>query len=473
MSERADRLKRVDWILFSLYLALIGLGWSMIYVVSYGEQSSPDFNGFFSTLAGKQTIWVGISLLTFAITFLIDWKVWQTFAYLIYGLGIVLLILVLFLGTEIKGATAWFKFGGATFQPSELVKFATCLALSSFMNTYSTDLKKLSSLFVTFAMIFTPIVLVLLQPDAGSGLVFLSFFILLYREGLSPIYLLVGAVAATILLFSLASDSSSTVILGLITVACLVLYAQFDTRFYWLVWGLFVASASFYFLANNAGNDWWKFILLSNSLIFIVLAFVHSLNKKGQLVMLVTVFLLLGIALSFSTNYAFNNFLQAHQRERIYMWLRPDKCDPSGPLYNVIQSKKAISSGGFQGKGLFEGTITKLNYVPEQSSDFIFCVLAEEQGFIGSFILMLLFSALIIRIIIIAERQRSNFSRYYAYGVAGVLFVHIFINIGMTMGVMPIIGIPLPFISKGGSSLLGFSIMIAVLLKLDSHRYSI
>ncbi|NJL76829.1 MAG: hypothetical protein HC892_19225 [Saprospiraceae bacterium] len=218
------------------------------------------------------------------------------------------------------------------------------------MNTYSTDLKKLSSLFITFGMIFTPIVLVLLQPDAGSGLVFLSFFILLYREGLSPVYLLIGAAAATILLLSLASDSSSAVILSLITVACLTLYAQFDTRFYWLVWGFFVASASFYFLANNAGNDWWKFILLSNSLIFIVLAFVHALNKKGQLVMLVTVFLLSGIALSFSSNYAFNNLLQAHQRERIYMWLRPDKCDPSGPLYNVIQSKKQLAQVDFKGK---------------------------------------------------------------------------------------------------------------------------
>ncbi|MEM9992354.1 MAG: rod shape-determining protein RodA, partial [Bacteroidota bacterium] len=201
------------------------------------------------------------------------------------------------------------------------------------------------------------------------------------------------------------------------------------------------------------------------------LAIVQSVRKRTRFVLLLVGALVVGSGISFSTNYAFQNFLQAHQQERINMWLRPDKCDPSGPLYNVIQSKMAIGAGGLQGKGLLQGTMTKLNYVPEQSTDFIFCTIGEEQGFIGSTAVILLFLGLLVRMVILAERQRGNFARHYMYGVLGIIFFHVFVNVGMTMGLVPIIGIPLPFISKGGSSLLGFTIMIAVMLKLDSNRY--
>jgi rod shape determining protein RodA len=197
---------------------------------------------------------------------------------------------------------------------------------------------------------------------------------------------------------------------------------------------------------------------------------VHWLKKKERMVILLIVGLILSADVAYISNYVFNNFLKPHQQERINVWLNPDKCDPRGSLYNVLQSKMAIGSGGLQGKGFLEGTMTKLNYVPEQATDFIFCTVGEEQGFIGSLSIILLFFLLLYRITIIAERQRSSFSRHYAYGVAGIIFVHVFINIGMTMGLMPIIGIPLPFISYGGSSLLGFTLLIGVLLKLDAHR---
>ncbi len=468
MSKRGERLKKIDWILFSIYLALIALGELMIYAATISDAPVNSLNVFFNTSAGNQLMWIGISLITLAIIQLIDWKFWQTFAYPIYGIGIFLLLLVLFLGVEVKGATAWFRIGSFGFQPSEVAKFATSLALASYLGSYNMDLKKRNHLLVVFGLILTPILLILMQPDAGSALIFFSFFILLYREGFSANFLLLGAAAATVLIFSIAVDDPNTVTLSLLNIGILILTALFKPRFYWVIGGIALAFSSFYFW-----NEASKFILLSNAIIFGVLFIVHYVNKQGKIVLVTTGGLLAGLSIVYSASYMFNNVLQSHQKERVYMWLRPDKCDPKGPLYNVIQSKLAIGSGGLDGKGLFNGTLTKLNYVPEQSTDFIFCTIGEEHGFVGSLVTIGVFLALLMRIIFLAERQRSNFSRLYAYAIAGILFLHVFINIGMTMGLVPIIGVPLPFISKGGSALLGFTIMIAVLLKLDSHRYSI
>ncbi|HRD79277.1 MAG TPA: rod shape-determining protein RodA, partial [Saprospiraceae bacterium] len=206
---------------------------------------------------------------------------------------------------------------------------------------------------------------------------------------------------------------------------------------------------------------------------FLVAGFLHLARYNARLAGMLTAVLVVGSGLAFSTDYAFNNIMKPHQQDRINVWLHPERCDPRGSLYNVLQSKMAIASGGLEGKGFLEGAMTKMNYVPEQSTDFIFCTVGEEQGFIGSMTVIVLFLAFLLRLIFIAERQRSPFSRHFAYGVAGLLFVHFFVNIGMTMGLLPIIGIPLPLISKGGSSLLGFTIMIGILLKLDSNRYSL
>ncbi len=463
------RLRRIDWMTFSLYLALVVLGWLMIYTVTYEGKTAETASEFFQTPAGKQAIWIGISLVAFAILFLVDWKFWRTFSYLIYIFALLLLVSVLFFGKEINGATSWFSFGSFAFQPSEVAKFATCLAMAEYMSNYRTDVRSYGFLITASGLMILPAALIMLQPDAGSALIFGSFFILLYREGLSANFILVGSAVLVLLLFSLASDTPIPVILGLLTIGSLVLYNQFDTKLYWLALGAAIAFASYYFLSEGS----WPFILLSNAIIFTTLAIVQVVKKKTRFVLVLVATLLVGSGLSFSTNYAFQNFLESHQQERLNTWLRPDKCDPSGALYNVIQSKRAIGSGGLQGKGLFQGTMTKLNYVPEQSTDFIFCTIGEEQGFIGSVAVVGLFLFLLIRMVMLAERQRANFSRHYIYGVLGILFFHVFVNIGMTMGLVPIIGIPLPFISKGGSSLLGFTIMLAVVLKLDSNRYYI
>lgn len=464
------RIRRIDWMTFSLYLALVGLGWLTVYTVTYEEgQAINTASQFFSTIAGKQLIWVGICLVVTAILLIVDWKFWRTFAYLIYILSLILLVAVLFFGREINGATSWFRIGSFGFQPSEIAKFATCLVLAEFLSNYRTDVRSYRFLLIAGVIMIVPAILILQQPDAGSALTFASFLILLYREGLSSSIILLGGAAITLLLFSLAADTSIPVILGLLTLGSIALYTQFETKFYWLALGIITAIASFYFL----NQDSWPFILVSNAIIFTTLAIVHMVGKKTRFVLLLVGVMVVGSALSFSTNYAFQNFLQAHQQERINMWLRPDKCDPSGALYNVIQSKMAIGAGGLQGKGLLQGTMTKLNYVPEQSTDFIFCTIGEEQGFIGSTAVVILFLLLLVRMVTLAERQRANFSRHYMYGVLGIIFFHVFVNIGMTMGLLPIIGIPLPFISKGGSSLLGFTIMIAVMLKLDSNRYYI
>jgi rod shape determining protein RodA len=220
-------------------------------------------------------------------------------------------------------------------------------------------------------------------------------------------------------------------------------------------------------------EEFYTITLIANGLAAIALAIAYGLKNNFKTISFVVIVLAIGVSIAFTANYGFNNILRPHQQERINVWLQPSKCDPRGALYNVLQSKLAISSGGVEGKGFLNGEITRLNYVPEQATDFIFCTIGEEHGFIGSAATILIFMLLMYRIVILAERQRSNFSRIYAYSVVGIIFVHFFVNIGMTMGIMPIIGIPLPLLSKGGSSLLGFTLLIGVLLKFDSHRYQI
>ncbi|MEM0993205.1 MAG: rod shape-determining protein RodA [Bacteroidota bacterium] len=466
--------KKIDWILFSMYLGLVALGCVSIYSATVGEDLG-GLSELWATPAGKQIIWVGISLVAMFVIQFLPGDFWERFAFVIYIVSIILLILVLFFGSEIKGARSWFRIGSFGFQPSEVAKFACCLAIASFLNNYRTDISKTRFLLAVVGLIVVPILLILQQPDAGSALIFTSFVILFYRAGMSPTYIYIGLYLAAIFLLAVAVDEVLYVILGLLIVGSLIFLSQFKKQFYFIAFGILLGVVSFVSLSPRALGEpidnTSKFVLVSNALVFVGLAVYHYLNKKQRVVSFLTLVLLVSSGIAFSTSYAFNNFLESHQQDRLNMWLRPDRCDPSGPIYNLNQSRLAIGSGGFKGKGLFEGTLTKLDYVPEQSTDFIFSVIGEEHGFIGSIVLIGLFSLFFTRIIQLAERQRSNFSRFYAYGVLGIFFVHFFINVGMTMGLMPIIGIPLPFISKGGSSLLGFTIMIGVLLSLDSRRY--
>ena len=463
-------LGQIDWITFCLFLALTVVGWLMVFSVGYEEFKEVGWGGILSTAAGKQAIWIGICTLIFAFIMLFDWKFWQTFAYPIYVISMSLLLLVLFVGTTIKGATSWFSFGGFSFQPSEIAKFGTCLAIAAYLSNYSTDLRQLKGQITAAGILLLPIILILAQPDAGSALVFTSFLIVLYRAGLSSNYYLVGGIFLTLLILGLVFNPVY-IILGLIFAATLILAINVKNRnrMYWLTLVVVFGAAAAFLLREGYISYSFASLLLFLSVISIV----QWQQRKSRLVSLIAFFLFVGSGITFAANYAFNNILKPHQQDRINVWLQPEKCDERGSLYNLAQSKTAIGSGGLQGKGFLNGTMTKLNYVPEQSTDFIFCTIGEEQGFIGSMGIVILFLLLLLRITILAERQRSDFSRYYAYAVAGIIFIHFFINIGMTMGLMPIIGIPLPFISKGGSSLLGFTIMLAVLLKLDKHRFRV
>ncbi|MCG8327842.1 MAG: rod shape-determining protein RodA [Chitinophagales bacterium] len=468
--QRGDNstiLRKIDWIAFSLCLALTVVGLLMIFSVGYEEFRVMGWGDFFSTSAGKQTIWIGICGLVFAAIMLFDSNFWQTFAYPIYIISMALLFFVLFLGTTIKGATSWYSFGGFSLQPSEIAKFGTCLAVAAFLSNYSTDLRNLRSQMTVAGLLLLPIILILAQPDAGSALVFTSFLVVLYRAGLSPNIYIVGFFLVALLIAGL-------VFAPIIITICLILLALFflayniksRNRLYWLGGVIAIGAGAYYFYQL----DYTEYVLGGIGLLFLAMSIFQWQQRNARLVYLSLFFLIIGSGIAYAASYAFNNVLKPHQQDRINVWLQPSKCDQRGSLYNLEQSKTAIGSGGLQGKGFLEGTMTKLNYVPEQSTDFIFCTIGEEQGFIGSFGIISLFFLLLLRITIIAERQRTDFARYYAYSVVGILFIHFFVNIGMTMGLTPIIGIPLPFISKGGSSLLGFTIMIAVLLRLDKHR---
>ncbi len=465
MLSRLGGTRNLDWTLLSVYLGMVVLGWLMIYAVTASEV---DKVGFLSSTAGKQAIWMGISFFTLVVIYSIDWKFWQTFAFLIYGLTLLSLFGVLVFGANIKGATSWYTFGGASIQPSEFAKFGTALAVSAYLGSYKTSLKLFSNQIVSMGIIAIPAGVILLQPDMGSALVFSSFLIAFYREGLSPVYFWIGGFVAGALIAGLVLAPTDIALFMLVVALGVIAYRMPGRR--WWLGGVLVLGAAGVYLRSEAMIN---YSLTGLAAVFGLLGLYYWSRKGPRLIAPLVLALVVGVGVSFAANYSFNNFLKPHQKDRINVWLNPSKCDPRGSLYNLMQSKMAISSGGFEGKGFLQGKMTKLSYVPEQSTDFIFCTIGEEQGFIGSFAIIALFLTLVIRLTIIAERQRSAFSRIFAYCLAGIFFVHFFVNIGMTMGLVPVIGIPLPFISKGGSALLSFSIMIGVMLKLDRHRYNL
>lgn len=465
MLGRIVNTRGIDWWIFSIYLGLVGLGVLMIFAATYQEYQRI---GFFGSSAGKQFIWMIISFIAMGVIFTVDWKFWQTFAYLIYGLALFALVAVLVFGVTIKGATSWFAFGGFSIQPSEFAKFGTSLALASYLSTYSTNLRHQQSQLIALAIIGIPPALILLQPDAGSAMVFLSFFLVLYREGLSPSYYFTGGFIAAMLILGLRFDPA-LITLMLVFIGLGVLVSENGGQRWQIYAAVGMAILS---LGAAFGGYVWP-ALLGTGGVFGIGALWFISRKGLRNVGLAALAILVGAMITFGARYSFDNFLRPHQKDRINVWLNPEKCDPRGSLYNLIQSKTAIAAGGLLGRGYLQGNMTKLSYVPMQSTDFIFCTIGEEQGFLGSFLVIGIFSYLLYRLTLIAERQRSNFSRIYAYCLVGILFIHFFINIAMTMGLMPVVGIPLPFLSKGGSSLLGFSIMIGVLLKMDSKRYNI
>ncbi len=453
-------MRKFDWISFAIVISLIIIGLLMVYAAGYQPEAEIPF---INSQAGRQFIFAIGGIVILAGTQLIDWKFWSGFAYPFYAFTILLLVLVLILGSTIKGSTSWFQLGWFSFQPSELAKVGTIMALASFLSHHRTRVSDTRDLVTASGIILLPTVLVLGQGDAGSALVFLSIFLVLFKEGMAiwiPILLFVLG-----LLFVLSLKYDPLVVLPLL---------MFTGGFF-LLSGLKRKQAHTV-VSWSAGLltlllmvlKMWEYIL-GVSAAFALYALVESLlSRQIRQMILISLGVVLLFGFAYTSSYLFNHVLEPHQQDRINVWLKPENCDPRGSLYNILQSKIAIGSGGFSGKGYLKGTMTKLNYVPEQSTDFIYSIIGEEHGFIGSIAVILLFLIFMLRVIDIGDRARMPFIRHYAFGVVGVMFTHFFVNIGMTMGIMPVIGIPLPFISSGGSAMLGFSLLVGILLSMDS-----
>ncbi|MGB0864347.1 MAG: rod shape-determining protein RodA, partial [Saprospiraceae bacterium] len=459
----------VDWMTISIYLGLVLTGWLMIYAVGYrGEENSSLFD--MGTRHGSQLVWIGVSITVGFVIMLIDGKMFRTFGYPIYIIACLFLLYVLVAGRVIAGSQSWFDLGFFRFQPSEVAKFATCLALATFLGPYNANLQTFRNRAIAIGIILLPMGLILLQGDAGSALVFSSLLIVLYREGMPPPLYILMFTMIILTVMALMFDSTFPIILGLTLVASGILVNALRTNRPKIIFFSFAVAA---LAVYNIYPEYELYVLGTTGLVFLILLIQKLRSKRRQLAILLTVGLVFGSGYTTVVNYAFYKVLKPHQQDRILVWLRPSKVDPLGALYNVTWSKRAIGSGGLTGKGFLDGNITKLNYVPEQVTDFIFCTVGEEQGFVGAFAIIMLFLLLLLRVLFIAERQRSKFTRIYAYGVASILFFHLLVNVGMTMGIMPVIGIPLPFISYGGSSLMAFTVLVAVLLRLDSDRLSV
>jgi rod shape determining protein RodA len=461
----ATRKRQVDWIALALFVSLVIIGWLMIYAAGYDQQATETLLRL-DTPSGKQLVFIGIAIVVFIPVYLLDIKFLGTFSYFIYALTLVLLFLVLFMGTTIKGSTSWFTAGGFSLQPSEFAKFGTSLAIASFLSSFRTDLRLLRYQAGAVGLLAVPAFLIFLQPDAGSALVFFSFFLVLYRAGMPALLYVVG-IALIGLIISALLFPPILVIAILILMAAFLSSIQLKDHLIWLPAFVILAITEIFL---------WEFliplpVIILNSVLLMIAAYRRVRARFARHVVVLVPTVIISVGLIFFVSYAFTNILEPHQQDRINVWLHPEQCDPQGSLYNVLQSKIAIGSGGMKGKGFLQGSMTNLNYVPEQTTDFIFSTIGEEQGFIGSASIIILYAFLLLRIIAMAERARSAFVRYYAYSVVGILFLHFFVNIGMTMGVVPIIGIPLPFISYGGSSLIAFTIMMAVLFKMDKSRF--
>ena len=421
------RRATIDWISFSLYLTLLIVGCLMVYSAGY-QDKDPKSIFDLSTFAGRQVMWCGISLTLFIFIQIIDEKFWRTFAYPIYMVIILLLVTVLFLGSTLKGQTASFSMGGFSLQPSELAKFATCLALSSYLSGYSVKLNDTKSALIAFGILLLPMGLILLQPDAGSALVFASMMLVIYREGFSRLFFILLSFTVVFLILGLLFTHSFLTVF-IISITAIVLVLSFKEKLYNIV--VFILTMIGIYIAFYQG---YTILAISLGAIYIILLMALLWKEgKSRLILVVTPFLFWGTLIGLGSNYFFNNILMPHQQDRINVWLHPDKCDPRGSLYNVLQSKMAIGAGGFSGKGYLEGNMTKLNYVPEQTTDFIFCTVGEEQGFIGSALIIILYCILLLRMVHLAERQRLPFKRHYTYGVVSIFFAHFLINIGMTV----------------------------------------
>ncbi|WP_138433264.1 rod shape-determining protein RodA [Winogradskyella algicola] len=422
MLRENQRRFKFDWITIILFLLLVGFGYVNILSASHDGEVTSYFN--MTELYGKQLVFIGLTFIIIILILSLEAKFYERFSSVIYLFALLSLVGLFIFGKDVNGARSWYGIGSMTIQPSEFAKFATALAVAKYISDIQTNMKTLKDQIRVAAIIFIPALLILLQNDAGSTIVYTAFFFVFYREGLQQIYLIVA--------------------LSLIFLAVLSL------KFGVLITGIVAALA-------------------------LVIRFFIRKKKRASKIQYALV-LLIAIGFAYGVKLFYNHGLKIHQQNRISLWLRLEK-DPAklermrkAEAYNLIQSEQAISSGGLTGKGFFEGTRTTGKFVPEQETDYIFSTVGEEWGFIGSSIVVLLFVFLIVRVLYLAEAQKSQFSRVYGYSVASILFIHFTINIGMVMGLIPTVGIPLPFFSYGGSGLWGFTILLFIFIKLDSNK---
>lgn len=459
----------IDWITIFLYLVLVILGWMNIYASVYSEESAGILD--FSQRYGKQLTWILAALAIAFLVQVIDSRFYSFFAYLIYGIFILFLLLVLIFGREVHGSRSWIELGLFRFQPAEFAKIGTGLALARYLSAPNRKIHSPRTIGTMALIVLVPAFLILVQPDMGSALVFFAFILVLYREGLSGTILFIALMSVVLFILALVLDRLF-IILGLIFLALIALQIiERKSRYTFvaltILGSLIVAAFGFKTLLN--WNISGYFLIVISTLLAGLVFLYFGYKKKIRNGIFVYLILIGAIAFSFSVDHVFHNVLEPHHQKRINILLGIES-DPYGSGYNVNQSKIAIGSGGFAGKGFLNGTQTKFKFVPEQSTDFIFCTVGEEWGFLGTFTTIFLFSILLIRLIILAERQKSLFSRIYGYAVFSILFFHIGVNIGMTIGLLPVIGIPLPFLSYGGSSLWSFTLLLFIFLRFDASR---
>ncbi len=471
-SSMASYRKGIDWLTVFLYVLLVGFGWANLYAANYNPEVGAQFS--FGTEYSKQLVWIILSFGCAGVIMLSDSKIFVEMSWTVYIVSLLLLTVVLFVGKEVYGAKSWLMLGPVAFQPAEFTKIGTALVLARVMSRYDFQFN-FKNYVKLFAIILIPVAYILLQNDTGSALVYFVFLLAMFREGMTPHILIIGSLCIAVAIAALLLDATPVIIF--ITVVAVVAMHILMAR-QQLPWGAALAlgvgavvgvglwAVMTYVLNRQIMEDLY-FLAGMGAATLTALLLTVSHRLRGLLWLLAYVWIALSTA--FATSYIFENVLGDHQRTRINVLFGIED-DPLGAGYNVNQSLIAIGSGGVAGKGYLAGTQTKLDFVPKQTTDFIFCTVGEEWGFLGSAALVIVYVVFFLRILHLAEKQHSAFSRVYGYCVAGVFFFHFTINICMTTGLMPVIGIPLPFFSYGGSSLWGFSVMLFIFLKLDTDR---
>ena len=437
----------IDWLTILIYLVLLALGWISVCGACYDYEQTTSILDF-STRSGMQIVWIGSSLILAFLILMIDDRFFESLSYIIYIGFLGLLFITPLLAHDIKGSMSWIKIGSFSIQPAEFAKFGVSLCLAKVMSTYNFDVRKWHDFIICIALIAVPIGLIIMQKETGSALVYSALFLMLYREGMSGSILFVAIAAVVYFVVGVRFGWLPVMVLiQVFTIGLVLVYGRSEK-------------------AKRLGS--WLYLLLPAPLLAIYLLYI-ALRDRALSYCLMALFALGSIGFYLSTDYVLNNVMEPHQQTRIRVLLGLED-DPRGAGYNVIQAKIAIGSGGLEGKGFLNGTQTKLKYVPEQDTDFIFCTVGEEEGFIGCAVVLLLFLSLILRLMHLAERQPYTFGRVYGYCVLSIFLFHVFINVGMVLGLTPVIGIPLPFFSYGGSSLWGFTILLFLFLRIDAGR---